>query len=77
MRGVLVRLLAVAGVLLLLSPVTAHAYIDPGAGQILWQLLLVALFGALYSVRRLRQWFVAQCRRCFGRSRSRGRDETR
>ena len=43
--------------------VLAQAYIDPGSGALLWQLLVAALVGVLFFLRRLnpkrhlRNWF--------------------
>jgi hypothetical protein len=36
-----------------------QAYIDPGAGAMLWQILAAAALGALFFVRKLnlRRWF--------------------
>jgi len=35
----------------LFFPKDAHAYLDPGSGSYLLQLLLAALFGALFAVK--------------------------
>jgi hypothetical protein len=32
-------------------PKNAHAYLDPGSGSYLLQLLLAALFGALFAIK--------------------------
>lgn len=40
---------------LLLAPMSAHAYFDPGAGAVLLQVLVAAAIGAAY---RLRHWFL-------------------
>lgn len=37
----------------------AQAYIDPGSGTLLWQLLLAGLVGAMFWVQRLRQWLAS------------------
>jgi membrane protease YdiL (CAAX protease family) len=37
--------------LLLLTPGQAHAYLDPGSGSYIFQLLLAALVGALFAIR--------------------------
>jgi len=39
-------------VLLLSVPLPAHAYIDPGAGPLLWQMLVAGFAGALYQLTR-------------------------
>ncbi len=46
------HVVAVAAALLVVTPSTAYAYIDPGSGTLLWQLLLAAFFGALFWLRR-------------------------
>jgi hypothetical protein len=45
-RAVLLLLLAST-----IWPSTAEAYIDPGSGSYLLQLILAAVFGALYAVK--------------------------
>jgi hypothetical protein len=50
---------------LLLAPMSAQAYFDPGAGAVLLQVLLAAAIGATYklrhwlmhSVQLMRSWF--------------------
>lgn len=37
----------------------AHAYIDPGSGSLLWQLLLAGLVGAMFWLHRLRTWLAS------------------
>jgi len=41
---------------LLVLPATAHAYIDPGTGSLLFQSLLAVLFGVGAAFGRLRAW---------------------
>jgi hypothetical protein len=38
---------------LLLVPDTAQAYIDPGTGTMIWQMLVAGFLGALFYLRRL------------------------
>ena len=57
--------LAVAG-LILLHPSFAHAYIDPGSGSMLMQVLLSAVFGALFFARAFFGKVAAGVRRIFG-----------
>ena len=47
---------ALCTVALVLAPVTAHAYIDPGTGSLLFQSLLAVLFGIGVAFRKLRWW---------------------
>ena len=54
----------------LLTPRDAQAYTDPGSGLLLWQLATAAVFGALFSARRLVAWLKSRVSR-------RGRDEPR
>jgi hypothetical protein len=35
----------------------ACAYTDPGSGALLWQMMLAALFGSMFYVRRFINWF--------------------
>jgi len=39
---------------LVMMPVTAHAYIDPGTGSMLFQSLLAVLFGIGVAFRKIR-----------------------
>ena len=34
----------------------AYAYIDPGTGALIWQLLLAAFFGSIFLIRRVKLW---------------------
>lgn len=45
-------------------PATAHAYVDPGSGSMMLQLLLASFLGGLYALktywRRIRAWFTGK-----------------
>ena len=43
--------------LLLLFEGKVHAYVDPGSGALIWQMLVASLAGALYLLRRLASRF--------------------
>ena len=45
--------------ILLLTTSEAYAYIDPGSGALIWQLLLAAFFGAMFFIRRVKLWIAA------------------
>ena len=47
------RILGFTVMLLLMAEIPASAYVDPGAGTLLWQLLVGALVGSSFYVRRL------------------------
>ena len=64
-------LLAVLAVWILAAP-DAQAYIDPGSGSLLWQLLLAGLFGAMFWVHRLRLWLAATFARFMKRKAAKG-----
>ncbi len=49
-----------------LSPVNAFAYIDPGSGSLLLQIVMSAVFGALFLARNLIAKGAATARRWFG-----------
>ena len=36
----------------------AYFYTDPGAGTLVWQLVLAAFFGGMFYIRRLKDLFV-------------------
>ena len=39
-------------------PVYPLAYVDPGSGQLIWQMVLAGCVGALFYVKRLRAYLV-------------------
>ena len=41
---------------LIVTEGTAHAYIDPGTGSMLWQVLFAAGVGSLFYVRKVFAW---------------------
>ena len=55
-------LIVLAAAVLLLSPVDAWAYIDPGTGSYLFQLIIAGGLAGMYTLRRhwytVRSWFV-------------------
>lgn len=51
-------------ILLVASPGTAHAYLDPGTGSYLLQLLIGSILGGLYAVKLL--WARIRTRLTFG-----------
>ncbi len=53
---------AVLAAMLLLMPASAFAYIDPGTGSILWQMLLGLLVGAGFYFRQIAGWFTRKQR---------------
>lgn len=56
----------VLGALLGLCPVSAFAYIDPGSGSLLLQIVMSAFFGALFMARGFIARGAATLRRWFG-----------
>jgi len=42
---------AFVAALLLLSPTTAHAYLDPGTGSYMVQMLIAGVLGAAFAVK--------------------------
>ena len=51
------RHLLASGALLFLVTGRAHAYGDPGSGALLWQMALAAMFGGMFYIRRILNWF--------------------
>jgi hypothetical protein len=43
--------------IILALPASAAAYVDPGSGTMLWQLAAAAVFGGLFQIRRIVNWF--------------------
>ena len=48
--------LATLLVLLMSVPRPANAYVDPGSGAMIWQILAASVLGALFYVRKLVMW---------------------
>lgn len=48
--------------MLLAVPSSAHAYVDPGTGAMLWQLILAMVAGALFFIREIRARLFAALR---------------
>lgn len=46
-----------SGAILLIVTGRAHAYGDPGSGALLWQMALAAMFGGMFYIRRILNWF--------------------
>ena len=44
------------GMLIVAQP-PVYAYVDPGSGALLWQILLAAVFGLMFYVRKIIAWF--------------------
>jgi len=42
--------------LLMATPQPAHAYVDPGSGAMIWQILAAAVIGSLFYVRKVFKW---------------------
>ena len=53
-------------VMSLLLPGTAQAYIDPGSGALVWQMLLAAFFGLCFYVGKIRNWIIGGIKKIFG-----------
>lgn len=49
-------------VLILLAPLSAFAYVDPGTGTILWQMLLGLVVGVSFYSRRILGWITKKRR---------------
>lgn len=54
--------------LLLASPITAWAYVDPGSGMMMWQGLIAAVGALLVVIRHPIQWVKGMWRRVFVKS---------
>jgi hypothetical protein len=56
MKALSVRFFVFLLMILILNEGKAHAYIDPGTGSLLWQLLFAAGVGSLFYVRKAIAW---------------------
>ena len=41
------------------------AYVDPGSGQLIWQMVLAGCVGALFYVKRVRAFLAELVDKCF------------
>ena len=48
--------LVTLAMLLMATPQPAHAYVDPGSGAMVWQMLAAAAIGSLFYVRKVFTW---------------------
>ena len=66
------KLILVAAHVLALAPTTAYAYLDPGTGSFVLQMLIAGLLGAILYVRlawdRTRQFFARLFSRRLGKT---------
>lgn len=58
----LTRSMVVLSIILLLMPLQAFAYVDPGTGTMLWQMLLGLVVGAGFYSRRIFGWLTRKRR---------------
>ena len=65
--GRLARVLFLLTLLLFVLPSTAHAYLDPGTGSYVVQLLIGTLLGGLFAVGMFWRRVVASIKRFFKR----------
>ena len=56
MKALSTRFLAILLMMFILTEGRAHAYVDPGTGSMLWQVLFAAGVGTLFYVRRVFAW---------------------
>lgn len=52
-----IRSLCLLAIGTLCMPTTVFGYTDPGTGTLIWQLTLGGLTGALFYLRRLKNWY--------------------
>ena len=50
------KILLLAAMLLIAAESKVFAYTDPGTGTLIWQVVMAAIFGAMFYVRRLIAW---------------------
>ena len=51
------KFLLLAAALLIAAETKVFAYTDPGTGTLIWQVVMAAIFGAMFYVRRFIAWF--------------------
>ena len=50
------KIILAAALVLIVAEVDAYAYTDPGTGTLILQVLMAAVFGAMFYLRRLISW---------------------
>jgi hypothetical protein len=68
--------IAFTSVITLIPTHYAYAYLDPGTGSFLLQLLLAGLLGVLFTLRLFRDKIVSFVRNVFRRNADTGKQET-
>ncbi len=60
-KALVLEAIAIVAMVALCAPAAAHAYIDPGSGALIWQMLIAAFFGGMFYFRRgigqIKSWF--------------------
>ncbi|HKG22759.1 MAG TPA: hypothetical protein VKC34_12740 [Blastocatellia bacterium] len=51
------KILLLVAILLIVAETKVFAYTDPGTGTLIWQVVMAAIFGAMFYLRRLIAWF--------------------
>jgi hypothetical protein len=52
----LARIFLICVGVLLVAQIQVYAYVDPGSGTLIWQILLAASFGVMFYLRRIIGW---------------------
>jgi hypothetical protein len=47
---------------------TLFAYIDPGSGLLIWQVIVAACIGGLFYLKKIRKYLGKICRKILGRA---------
>lgn len=51
------KILLLAAIFFIVAESRVFAYTDPGTGTLIWQVVMAAIFGAMFYVRRIIAWF--------------------
>ena len=70
-----IHIIALAGLLLLISGIEAHAYIDPGTGSYILQITLAFFLGALFALKMFWKNVKAFLGNLFSRGNKRAEDD--
>ena len=58
-KGIAAKAFLIFFAILSVAPPSVYAYIDPGMGAMIWQILLAAFVGAIFFIKRVKFWIIA------------------
>lgn len=57
-RSIHDRKLLILVMAFVMMPESAYAYVDPGSGLLMWQIILSLLIGAIFQIKKIKNWLL-------------------